>query len=32
MDVVYLLLMAALGASLFAVVVACKRLEQRRER
>ncbi|GEM_PF-2329868 len=32
MDVVYLLLTLAFGASLFALNTACRRLEQRRER
>ncbi len=32
MDLVYLLLMLAFGASLFALCIACRKLERRRER
>ena len=32
MDILYLLLMLAFGASLFALAVACRKLERRRER
>lgn len=32
MDLIYVVLMLLLGVSLFALVAACRRLEQRRER